>query len=349
MLKRVIPLVAQLNDLRSSHVENQVLFQVAQTHWPEKSLEFSCRELSENVLRLLTYIVEGVECQLTFIPPEASGFLNPLMIPIFTWAETVDSSTMPWQMTTPIHVFHEDLYYQDSEAFGKLFFTTHKPALYEQQKKVIEIANVFFEQLYNILFFQANISLLKLTYLEMLFQIAEVFDNHKINMKDHGSHTAGLAKLISAEVGCTYNQSQLFYLAGIFHDIGKIIIPQSVLHKTSKLEHIEWGLIETHAAFGASLFSPLEDLHTLIPIIRGHHEWYDGSGYPDHLRGDEIPLGARILAIADAYGTMVDGRIYRTKRTSLEAQQELLRCRKTQFDPFIVDAFIASLTSSSEK
>jgi HD-GYP domain-containing protein (c-di-GMP phosphodiesterase class II) len=349
MLKRVHPLVNPLIEPGFSNVENQVLFQVIPTHWHEKSLEFSCRELAENVLRLMTYIVEGIECQLVFNPPDSSEFLFPLMQPIFTWAETIDSSTTSGQNIETIHVYHIDLHQQDFESFGRLTFKTHKPTLFEQQKYVIEIADVFFEQLYNILFFQANISLLKLAYLEMLFQIAENIDNHKINMKNHSSHTASLTKIIAAQVGCTHDQEQLFFLTGIFHDIGKIIIPQSTLHKTSKLDLDEWHLVQTHAAFGASLFAPLEDLHTMIPIIRGHHEWYNGKGYPDQLHGVEIPLGARILAVADAYGTMIDGRIYRKKRTPLEAQNELLRYRKTQFDPFIVDAFLASLNSTSGK
>ncbi len=347
MLKRVYPLANSFTEPGSSNGGNQVLFQVVPTHWHEKSLEFSCRELAENVLRLMTYIVEGVECQLVFNSPDSSGGLFPLMQPVFTWAETSDSSTEACMSTATMHIYQEDLHQQDCESFGRLTFKTYKPALFEEQKSVIEIADAFFEQLFNILYFQANISLLKLAYLEMLFQIAKNIDNHKINMKNHSSHTANLTKLIATQVGCTHDQKKLFYLTGIFHDIGKIIIPQCTLHKTSKLEQTEWHLIQTHAAFGASLFSPLEDLHSMIPIIRGHHEWYDGSGYPDQLHGAEIPLGARILAVADAYGTMIDGRIYRTKRTPLEAQNELLRCRKTQFDPFIVDVFLASLNSTN--
>lgn len=347
MLKRVYPQANPFTEPGSSNGENQVLFQVVSTHWHEKSLEFSCRELAENVLRLLTYIVEGVECQLVFNPPDCSEFQFPITHPVFTWAETIDNSIVPSQSAEPIHIYQEVHHQHDSEPYGRLTFKTYMPALFEQQKCVIEIADTFFEQLFNIVFFQANIGFLKLAYLDMLFQIAKNIDNHKINMNNHNSHTANLTKLIATQVGCTHDQKKLFYLTGIFHDIGKIIIPQCTLHKTSKLEETEWCLIQTHAAFGASLFSPLEDLHSMIPIIRGHHEWYDGSGYPDQLHGAEIPLGARILAVADAYGTMIDGRIYRKKRTPLEAQNELRHYRKTQFDPFIVDVFLASLNSTN--
>jgi HD-GYP domain-containing protein (c-di-GMP phosphodiesterase class II) len=327
--------------LESSNCENQVAFRVAPASWNEKSFEFSCRELTENVLRLLTYIVEGFECQLVFSPPQASEFLLPRMLPIFTWSETTDNALLTCQKDRSIFAFENNLIHPVYGQMGKLNFKTEMPEMFEQQNTILEIAHPFFEQLYRVLFLQAHIGLLKHAYLKMLFTIAETMDSHKANMQFHHSHTAELAKSISIQMECCIEQSQIFYLAGIFHDIGKIIIPQSILHKELSLEEQEWRLIQRHAAFGASLFSPLDNLHPIIPIIRAHHEWYDGTGYPDHLRGAEIPLGARILSIADAYGTMIDGRIYRKKRNPIQAQNELWANRFTQFDPEIVDIFLS--------
>jgi putative nucleotidyltransferase with HDIG domain len=177
----------------------------------------------------------------------------------------------------------------------------------------------------------------------MLFKISEVVDNNITNMNSHSSHTAGLAKIISRQLGFSCEESLLFYFAGIFHDIGKIIIPNSILNKPTSLNTNEWAIIQNHAAFGASFFEPLEEMHPLMPIIRGHHEWMDGSGYPDHLVGEQIPLGARILSVADAYSTIIDGRAYRNKRTPAQAQDELVRCKHSQFDPKIVDALLTVL------
>ncbi len=133
------------------------------------------------------------------------------------------------------------------------------------------------------------------------------------------------------------------YWGALLHDIGKIGVPDEILRKAGPLTDEEWELMKRHPELGAEIVAPVKKLVDVAPIIRSHQEKFDGSGYPDGLRGEEIPLGARILAVVDAYGAMTDERVYRKARSHEEALAELRRCAKTHFDPEVVDAFLAVL------
>ena len=125
-------------------------------------------------------------------------------------------------------------------------------------------------------------------------------------------------------------------LVGRLHDVGKVAIPDAVLQKPGRLTENEWVLMRAHAAVGADVVRRLPALRVLAPLIHAHHEKWDGSGYPDGLTGEEIPLGARIVAVADAYGAMTTDRPYRPACTPAAALAELRRCAGTQFDPDVV-------------
>jgi HD-GYP domain-containing protein (c-di-GMP phosphodiesterase class II) len=138
-------------------------------------------------------------------------------------------------------------------------------------------------------------------------------------------------------------------LGGILHDIGKIGVPDSVLNKASRLTLEEYDQMKKHAPLGAEILEPLKRVKAIERIrgmVRHHHEMVDGKGYPDNLRGEKIPLGARIITVADCYDAMVSARAYKNGRSVDEALEELHRCRGTQFDPDIVEAFTRSLESS---
>jgi len=134
-------------------------------------------------------------------------------------------------------------------------------------------------------------------------------------------------------------------LAGLFHDIGKIATHNDVLQKASSLTRQEFEDIKQHAARGAQIISHLKMLNNAVPMVRHHHERWDGQGYPDGLQGDAIPFGARIVAIADAFEVMISHRAYITTRTPAQALEELRRCAGTQFDPVLVDRFCSCLES----
>ncbi|HSW41920.1 MAG TPA: HD-GYP domain-containing protein [Patescibacteria group bacterium] len=151
-------------------------------------------------------------------------------------------------------------------------------------------------------------------------------------------------KQISVDIGRVMRRSEKELEAlewgGLLHDIGKIGVPDNVLNKPDRLTREERAIMNAHPVIGANIIAPVEKLAPELPIIRHHHEWYNGSGYPDRLMGDEIPVLARILHVADAFEAMTAARPYRmTPLTSEEAMAELRKFAGIQFDPAIVDSF----------
>ena len=124
------------------------------------------------------------------------------------------------------------------------------------------------------------------------------------------------------------------------HDIGKIGVPDDILRKPGELTEQEWALMKRHPVIGAEILALVRPLHRVIPIVKHHQERYDGTGYPDGLAGEEIPLGARILAVVDAYSAMTDDRAYRRGLAPEQAFEELKRGAGTQFDPKVVEEFL---------
>jgi HD-GYP domain-containing protein (c-di-GMP phosphodiesterase class II) len=129
-------------------------------------------------------------------------------------------------------------------------------------------------------------------------------------------------------------------LAGPIHDIGKIGIEDNILRKPGRLTKEEYEVIKSHPEKGRQIIEPLDFLRETIPIILHHHERFDGTGYPRGLAGEAIPLGARVIAVADTFDAMTSSRAYRDARETQVAISELIRCRKTQFDPEVVDKFL---------
>lgn len=131
--------------------------------------------------------------------------------------------------------------------------------------------------------------------------------------------------------------------AGLLHDAGKIDIPSRILTKASKLTGKEYRIIKEHPLKGVKIIKPLQLLKPAIPIIQHHHEKYDGSGYPAGLRKNQIPLGARIMAVADAFESMILGRPYRDRMTVSQVLKEIRKNSGTQFDPNVIEALEKSL------
>ncbi len=138
-------------------------------------------------------------------------------------------------------------------------------------------------------------------------------------------------------------------LAGLFHDIGKTGIHNDVLQKPSSLTSQEFQDVKEHTTRGAEILSRIEVLNKVVPMVRYHHEHWDGHGYPDGLRGEAIPFGARFVAIVDAFEVMTSHRPYLITRTPAQALEELRRCAGTQFDPVLVDRICTSLENDLSK
>ncbi|HLJ68103.1 MAG TPA: diguanylate cyclase [Chloroflexota bacterium] len=168
------------------------------------------------------------------------------------------------------------------------------------------------------------------------------------------AHTEAVVELAIATataLGCEAEEARMVGMAASVHDIGKIAVPDAVLLKPDRLNDDEWMLMRRHPIVGADIVAHLAGLAQLAPMVRSHHERWDGAGYPDGLEGNEIPLGARILAVVDAYVAMVQGRPYQAARDPRWALQELRECAGTQFDPRVVKAIeriIATRPARSE-
>jgi putative nucleotidyltransferase with HDIG domain len=154
----------------------------------------------------------------------------------------------------------------------------------------------------------------------------------------HSRRVQQLALAIGRELGLSQAELDLLGHAALFHDIGKLAIPDAILLKPASLTTEEWALMKRHAEEGARIIDRLGFLGDAVPAIRHHHERFDGTGYPDELTGEEIPLGARIIHVADALDSMLTTRIYRAARPPVEALSELKRASGSQFCPRCVAA-----------
>ena len=155
------------------------------------------------------------------------------------------------------------------------------------------------------------------------------------------AHTMALAVAVAERLSCSADEIAAVKLGALFHDIGTIGVPESVLRKPGTLDAQEWQEVRAHATIGANLLSNVPMLERVRPIVLSHHERYDGTGYPNGLREDQIPLAAQIIAVADAYMAMTSDRPYRSQLSSKSALSELRANAGTQFNPVVVEAFIA--------
>ncbi len=159
----------------------------------------------------------------------------------------------------------------------------------------------------------------------------------------HSHKVSGYAVLIAEALGVDGRELVAGRLGGMLHDVGKVGIQESILNKNGPLNPDEWEAMKRHVEYGAKLLEPLRGTESIREMVAHHHEFFDGSGYPEGLTGSQIPMGARIIAIADAYDTITSERTYKKARTPEEAFQELDRCGRAQFDPELVRVFISRL------
>jgi putative nucleotidyltransferase with HDIG domain len=164
----------------------------------------------------------------------------------------------------------------------------------------------------------------------------------------HSAAVAVYARDIAARLGLRTEVQQLAHLCGLLHDIGKVGLPAGILEKTGSLSLDERRKMEEHSVIGERILSNVEDYDEVATIVRHHHERMDGNGYPDGLRGDEIPLISRIIAVADAYNAMTSGRPYRDAMASRVARLRLAQGVDGQFDITVVAAFEAILAAAGE-
>ncbi|MCL5961215.1 MAG: HD-GYP domain-containing protein [Chloroflexi bacterium] len=182
----------------------------------------------------------------------------------------------------------------------------------------------------------------------VLVMLADAVDKRDPYTFQHSLRVGDLVERTARKFNVDLENLTMIVFAARIHDLGKIGINSSVLLKPGKLDPAERAIIEQHPVIGARMISPLSIYHEIRGLIEHHHERLDGSGYPRGLKGDEIPLGARIIAVADAFDAMTTDRPYRKALSLQEAVDELNRCAGTQFDARVVAQFVAALEQDQQ-
>lgn len=177
-------------------------------------------------------------------------------------------------------------------------------------------------------------------HLETIQSFAEAIGARDIYTRGHSERVAGYAEVITRDMGLPVEMVETAGLAGIVHDIGKIGVSESILVKPGALTPDEFEQVKKHPSIGAKILSHMNTFHHIVPVVLHHHERYDGTGYPKGLKGEEIPLLSRVLAVADAFDAMMSTRSYRRAYSFSQAKEELKKNAGTQFDPDVVEVFI---------
>lgn len=186
---------------------------------------------------------------------------------------------------------------------------------------------------------------LESAYLATVSMLADVVEAKDPYTRGHCETASRYARLIGRELQMDEEQRSALCYAALLHDVGKIGITDGILHKPGPLLPEERKLVEAHVRIGYDLLRSVPVLEDVADIVLHHHERYDGSGYPQGLSGEEIPMGARVVAVVDSYCAMLDKRAYKQPYTEEYARGELRDCAGTQFDPTVVDAFMRVLES----
>jgi len=191
---------------------------------------------------------------------------------------------------------------------------------------------------------------LRTAYIQTISALAEAIDAKDSYTRGHSERVAIYASRIAREMNLDKELIERVYFAGLLHDVGKIGIPDAIITKPDKLSDEEYEEIKKHPEIGAKILEPVEFLNQIVPCVRHHHEWYDGSdrGYPDRLLGDGIPLLSRVILVADTVEAMTSDRPYRKALPLDIVVSELNKFSGSQFDPVAVDAFLKVLEDAGE-
>ena len=190
---------------------------------------------------------------------------------------------------------------------------------------------------------------LEQAYLDMVQTLRYTVEAKDSYTRGHSDRVSEYSVLIGEKLGLPEEQIKTLRIGGLFHDIGKIGIPDSILLKPDKLTDDEYSQIKNHPSIGAHILGSAVIFKDIIPIVKHHHERYDGNGYPSRLKGEEIPYVARIAAVADTFDAMTSRRSYRGPIDIEHVKEEIKRCEGTQFDSQIAEVFLDILNNDFDK
>ncbi len=181
---------------------------------------------------------------------------------------------------------------------------------------------------------------LRSTFIGAVQSLAEALEAKDPYTHGHSKRVTEIAVTLARELGLPGEEQDRIRLAGLVHDIGKIGVPEEILHKPGKLTDEEFEYIKDHPTIGVRILQPIIRDPEVLAIVRHHHESLDGSGYPSGISGDAIPLGSRLMTVADAFDAMTSNRPYRDALTPEEARFQIIKFKGVQFDPDVVDLFM---------
>lgn len=190
---------------------------------------------------------------------------------------------------------------------------------------------------------------LEKAYLESIETLRFTVEAKDTYTRGHSDRVSAYSVLIGEKLGLSEFDINTLRIGGLFHDVGKIGVPDSILLKDSKLSDDEYSQIKNHPSIGAHILSTATIFKDIIPIVKHHHERYDGNGYPSKLKGNDIPYLARIAAVADSFDAMTSRRTYRDSLPLDTVIEEIQRCSGTQFDPDVANAFLDILRNDFHK
>ena len=187
---------------------------------------------------------------------------------------------------------------------------------------------------------------LEKAYMESIQTLRYTVEAKDTYTRGHSDRVSEYSVLIGKQLGLSSDEIRKLQIGGLFHDIGKIGVPDSILQKEGKLSVSEYSEIKNHPSIGAHILSTASIFQDILPIVKHHHERFDGKGYPSQLAGEKIPYLARITAVADTFDAMTSRRSYRESLPLEHVISEIEQCKGTQFDPQIADAFLYILKNN---
>jgi putative nucleotidyltransferase with HDIG domain len=192
---------------------------------------------------------------------------------------------------------------------------------------------------------------LRTAYIQTIRALAEAIDAKDTYTRGHSERVAVYSSQLAREMGLRKEMIERVYFSGLLHDVGKIGIPDAIITKPDQLTAEEYLEIQKHPEIGAKILEPVEFLRNIVPCVRHHHEWYDGSdrGYPERLRADKIPLPSRVILVCDTVEAMTSDRPYRKALPLETVVSELHKYSGSQFDPSCVEAFMRLLEREGEE
>ena len=231
-------------------------------------------------------------------------------------------------------------YCEKSDKFDQLLLLVESGIKAISQMNLIREINLELKETY------AELEKAYMESIETLRYTVEAKDSYT---RGHSDRVSAYSVLIGEKLGLSKDDIKTLKIGGLFHDIGKIGVPDSILLKDSRLTDDEYSEIKNHPSIGAHILSNATIFKDVIPIVKHHHERYDGNGYPGKLKGEDIPYLARIAAVADAFDAMTSRRTYRDSLPLDVVKNEIEKNKGTQFDPQIADVFLDILNNEYEK